>query len=67
MLIGLLCASDFSINSSTKEWLSKEYVYDKYGCGGKNLSPEISWQNAPKETKSFAITIFDIDTPTDHD
>ena len=34
------------------------------GCGGENRSPQISWSNAPKETKSFAITVYDPDAPT---
>lgn len=33
-------------------------------CGGENISPQLSWINAPKGTKSFAITIHDKDAPT---
>ena len=69
LIVALICflyANDFSIKSSTKERLSKDYVFKKYGCGGKNISPVISWQNPPKNTKSFAITIFDPDAPTGH-
>ena len=30
-------------------------------CGGKNLAPAISWKNAPKDTKSFAVLMDDPD------
>ena len=26
-------------------------------CGGQNISPELSWVNAPEGTRSFAITM----------
>ena len=28
-------------------------------CGGQNLSPAISWKDAPSGTKSFVLTMFD--------
>ncbi len=30
-------------------------------CGGENVSPPLSWKNAPAATKSFAIVMFDPD------
>ena len=38
-------------------------IYDQNGCKGANTSPELSWHDAPAGTKSFAVTIFDIDAP----
>lgn len=35
-----------------------------FGCTGENISPQLSWENAPAGTKSFAITIYDKDAPT---
>lgn len=32
--------------------------------GGKNISPQLAWFNAPAETKYFAITMYDKDAPT---
>lgn len=32
--------------------------------GGKDVSPRISWSNFPKETKSFVVTMYDPNAPT---
>lgn len=41
--------------------LATTQVYDKAGCNGGNLSPELHWKGAPGDTKSFAVTMFDPD------
>ena len=45
--------------------LSADNVIEAYGCHGPNLSPEVHWSGAPAGTKSFAVTVHDVDAPTD--
>lgn len=35
--------------------------------GGQDISPEVSWSNAPTDTKSFVVTLYDPDAPTGSD
>ena len=44
--------------------LKVEQVFNGFGCTGGNISPELSWSNAPAGTKSFAVTMYDPDAPT---
>lgn len=55
-----ISSSDIKANSK----IANKYVFSGFGCTGKNISPEVSWQNAPSGTKSFALTVYDPDAPT---
>lgn len=41
-----------------------EQIFNSFGCSGLNKSPDLEWSNAPKDTKAFALTVFDKDAPT---
>lgn len=41
------------------------HSFNGFGCTGSNQSPQLSWSSAPKGTKSFAITAYDPDAPTE--
>ncbi|MER5792152.1 YbhB/YbcL family Raf kinase inhibitor-like protein [Streptomyces sp. NPDC001980] len=37
---------------------------DSFGCSGANQQIRLSWHGAPKDTRSYAVTMFDPDAPT---
>src|SRR3984885_5544535 len=44
--------------------IADEQVFSAFGCTGGNVSPALSWSGAPKDTKSFALSVYDPDAPT---
>jgi Raf kinase inhibitor-like YbhB/YbcL family protein len=44
--------------------LDKKFEANVFGCGGENKSPALKWSGVPKDTKSFAVTVYDPDAPT---
>jgi len=42
----------------------EQHVFKGFGCEGGNVSPSLAWKGAPKETRSFAVTVYDPDAPT---
>ena len=68
LLIGLTgnsSATGFYLSSNDVQGqISNDQVFNSFGCSGKNISPQLSWENAPVGTKSFAVTVYDPDAPT---
>lgn len=72
-LISLLCvttlthgfAQTFTLKSrDIGGQATEKQVFNGFGCSGANISPQLSWENPPKGTKSFAVTMYDPDAPT---
>ena len=65
-LIPMPFAKRFMMNKEKpkKGPLTNKEVFNSFGCTGENISPHLSWSNAPSETKSFVITMYDPDAPT---
>lgn len=63
--IGTLSAQTFTLKSNDVggQATQKQFA-NVFGCKGENISPQLSWENAPAGTQSFAVTIYDKDAPT---
>ncbi|MEJ6021440.1 YbhB/YbcL family Raf kinase inhibitor-like protein [Ramlibacter sp. PS4R-6] len=44
--------------------MDKKFEANVFGCSGENKSPALKWSGAPKDTKSFVVTVYDPDAPT---
>jgi Raf kinase inhibitor-like YbhB/YbcL family protein len=62
---GIVAQSTFTIKSSdVGGQATNKQFFNGFGCHGENISPELSWSNAPAGTQSFAVTMYDKDAPT---
>ncbi|MBI0326638.1 YbhB/YbcL family Raf kinase inhibitor-like protein [Burkholderia plantarii] len=56
----------FSVTSPELRDGGRVSAAQRYGggaCHGENRSPALAWQNPPRGTRSYAITMFDLDAP----
>jgi Raf kinase inhibitor-like YbhB/YbcL family protein len=63
----LVQAAGFALTSPTIKpgsTLGEAQVFKGFGCEGQNISPALKWSGAPKDTKSFALMVYDPDAPT---
>ena len=47
----------------SKAFKNEKKIPDLYTCIGKGISPQLMWKNVPKDTKSFALIMDDLDSP----
>lgn len=52
-----------NVNDKDKNAINR-FVFSGFGCKGENHSPEVVWKDAPKDAKSFAVTMYDPNAPT---
>ncbi|MEP6720237.1 MAG: YbhB/YbcL family Raf kinase inhibitor-like protein [Variovorax sp.] len=67
MCVSLAHGAGFALTSPSIKpgsMLTEAQVFNGFGCTGKNVSPALTWSGAPKDTKSFAVTVYDPDAPT---
>ncbi len=60
-------AQDFKLVSSdiqANELIPRQFEFSGFGCQGTNRSPALSWNGAPADTRSYAVTVYDPDAPT---
>jgi Raf kinase inhibitor-like YbhB/YbcL family protein len=64
---GSALAGGFTVTSpsvSEGATIGEKHVFAGFGCTGGNKSPALAWSDAPADTKSFAVTVYDPDAPT---
>ena len=58
----------FTVTSTTvrdgEAWPAAQFSGAFGVPGGEDVSPQLSWSGAPEGTRSFAVTVFDPDAPT---
>lgn len=67
LLLTQVAFAGFTVKTSSfdiKKPLPNKHVFNGFGCSGENVSPALEWSGAPKDTKSFAVTVYDPDAPT---
>jgi Raf kinase inhibitor-like YbhB/YbcL family protein len=60
-------ADSFKLSStdiSQGEFMNGTQEFQGFGCSGDNLSPQLSWSDAPEGTEAFSVFAYDPDAPT---
>lgn len=52
-----------SLSISSSAFNEGDRIPDKYTCEGEDISPQLTWRDAPEGTKSFTLICDDPDAP----
>lgn len=65
LMLGSALSQTFTLKSSDiGGQVTQKQFFNGMGCSGQNISPQLSWENAPEGTAYFAVTMYDKDAPT---
>jgi Raf kinase inhibitor-like YbhB/YbcL family protein len=62
-ILGQVRAESMSFQVSSSAFTNEGTIPKKFTCDGPDLSPQLSWKDAPPATKSFALIMDDPDAP----
>lgn len=56
-------SSTFALSLESSAFFNQDKLPAQFTCDGKDVSPELSWKEAPSSTQSYALIMSDPDAP----
>jgi Raf kinase inhibitor-like YbhB/YbcL family protein len=61
--INLPCKEEVYVKIKSKDFENEGMIPSYFTCDDKDVSPQLSWEDVPKGTRSFALIVDDPDAP----